>query len=410
MGETSRALLPTRGEPVMSERIPVVPDVIAWARKSSGLEVSKAAKKLGVTAGTVEKWEAGTLQPTVKQLRKAAKVYGRPLAVLLLPHAPTDFQPLSDFRSSRDGAPAEWSPELRTEIRRALSQREVYLEIAEVSPASLPAVVTLPPLKRNQTVEEAAGELRTWLDLEQLSVGVFSRPRELLNAAIARVEQRGVIVIQTQGILPNEMKGFSLAEFPYPVVALNGKDWPRPRLFTLLHEVVHLASRLGGVCDLHEDRRPNSSPDEVEHYCNEVAAAILMPRGRLLNMNAVTAANKTHQWSLEELEFLSRPFASSSEAMLLRLISIGKADWETYRLRKSELEQLYEEARQQERERQQATQGGPSYYIVKARDLGHGYVSSVLDAYQGRAISSLDAADYLEVRYDQLPKLEQAVR
>jgi hypothetical protein len=36
-------------------------------------------------------------------------------------------------------------------------------------------------------------------------------------------------------------------------------------------------------------------------------------------------------------------------------------------------------------------------------------VTSVLDAFYSRAISSLDVADYLDMRFDQLPKLETAV-
>lgn len=46
---------------------------------------------------------------------------------------------------------------------------------------------------------------------------------------------------------------------------------------------------------------------------------------------------------------------------------------------------------------------------MHARDLGQGYVTSVLDAFRSRAISSLDVSDYLDVRFDKLDKLEQAV-
>ena len=206
------------------------------------------------------------------------------------------------------------------------------------------------------------------------------------------------------------MRGFSLAERPHSVIALNGKDWPRAKLFTLVHELCHLTTNLSGVCDLHEARRSTADRDEVEHYCNQVAAAVLVPRDRVLVLHNVELAQSRTEWTLEQLETLSRPFGCSSEAMLLRLISLGKADWDTYRLRKPEFEQEYEDARQREQERRRADKRGPSYYVVKARDLGHGYISSVLDAYEQKAISSLDAADYLEVRYDQIRKLEEAAR
>lgn len=96
--------------------------------------------------------------------------------------------------------------------------------------------------------------------------------------------------------------------------------------------------------------------------------------------------------------------------MLIRLIDLGKANWDLYNRRKPELEAIYAETRRLEKEKRRARDGGPSYYLVKAPDLGHAYVSSVLEAYQSRAISSLDVTDYLNVRYEQLPKLREALR
>jgi Zn-dependent peptidase ImmA (M78 family) len=150
--------------------------------------------------------------------------------------------------------------------------------------------------------------------------------------------------------------------------------------------------------------------DRIEHYCNEAAASALMPRSEFLHQPSVQQAGQRYGWSLNELRELSTRFGASSEAALLRLISLGKARWDLYWELKPQLEAEYADARQRERDRQRESEGGPSYYVVKARDLGHRYVASVLDAFRSQAISSLDVADYLEVRYDQLPKLEAALR
>ena len=393
-----------------SDRIPVVPGVLEWARLSSGLTIAAAAKKLTIGEQTLQRWEAGESPPTIKQLRKAGKVYGRPLAVLLLPTPPRDYQPIRDFRTGWDGMPVTWSPPLHKEMKRAFSQREVVLEIAEIAPATVPESILLPTISRDLSPEAAADSLRVWLSLDDLPKSLWSQPFRLLNTVVKAVEELGILIIQTQGIEIQEMRGFSFAEQPYSVIALNGKDWPRPRLFTLLHELCHIATNLSGICDLHETQNVTMERDDIEDYCNRVAAAVLVPRDRVLAVEKVVLAQSTTRWTLEELESLSRPFGSSSEAMLLRLISLGKADWDTYRVRKPEFEQEYEVARQREKGRRKAAKGGPSYYTVKARDLGHGYISSVLDAYAQKAISSLDAADYLEVRYDQIPKLEEAAR
>ncbi len=394
-----------------SERIPVVPAVLEWARRTAGLQPALAAKRLGISETALGQWERGEVQPTIKQLRRAAKLYGRPLAVLLLPVPPKDFQPLKDFRLTGAEPAQEWSPALHAEFKRALSQREVILELAEIAPASLHEATE--PLVFNRSIppEDAAQLIRSRLGIEDRRQVQWSNPREALGLCIGAVEQLGTLVVQTQDVPISEMRGFSVSDWPHPVIALNGSDWPRPRLFTLLHEMCHVALNVGGLCDLHEARgRRRSSDDELEHYCNQVAASVLMPRDALLAEPSIRSADEHYAWSLEELAELSRRYGASSEALLLRLVGLGKASWDLYWRRKAELEREYEEARRKEKERQRESDGGPSYYVVKARDLGHGYVASVLDAYRSRAISSLDVADYLDVRYDQLPKLEKAVQ
>lgn len=391
----------------MAERVEVDPGVLEWARQTAGLDYEAAAKKLGISAASLARWEIGELSPTVVQLRKAAKAYKRPLAVLLLPDPPEDFQALRDFRRAVGARGRDWSPELHAEYKRALSQREVFLELAEVAPAAVdPSALELgSDATRNAAAMAAA--LRELLGVEDLEFD-RSQPHDALNAFAASVENLGIIVIHTRGVSTDEMRAFSISEWPFPVIALNGQDWPRARLFSLLHELAHLALNAGGLCDLHEARRRRGDEDETEHFCNEVAAAILMPEEVFIDQAAGIGAEP--EWTLDELGALSRVFGASSEAVLLRLIQVGLAPWDLYRQRKPELDREYARARDAAKARQRASEGGPSYYVVKTRDLGHGYVTGVLNAFDARAISSLDVADYLDIRFDQLPRLEDAVR
>ncbi len=392
----------------MVSRVWIKPDVLRWARKSAGLNEEVAARKLGVSRASLEKWERGELDPTIRQLRVAAKIYRRPLAVLLLPEPPTDFDALRDFRRLSGEGGKAWSPALHVEFKRALSQREVYLELNDLAPGAVPRSADRLALPTNADVEASAEFIRSVFGLANIRVDTDGR--EVLNAHVAAVEAAGIIVIQTGGIDISEMRGFSISEWPYPVVALNGGDWPRARVFSLLHEVTHLALNAGGLCDLHEAKKRTRSEEEIEHRCNAIAAAVLLPKQKLLADPAVARAGSNHPWTLDELLDLARRFGASSEAILLRLISLGVSTWELYRERKPELDRQYADARDRERRRQKEASGGPSFYVVKARDMGHGYVASVLSAFEARAISSLDVADYLDVRYDQIPKLEAAVR
>lgn len=394
------------------ERIPVEPSVITWARVRAGYhEVGSAAKRLSVSEATLDAWESGQKQPTIKQLRTMTKVYHRPLAVLLLPEPPKDFDPISDFRTTSHGQPRIWSPALTAAFQRAVSQRETFLEIAELAPAIISAP-DAPWRLPSGDVDQQAMLARQQLGMDNWHASVWTNPNRALNSAIDAVEQLGILVIHVQDVPTSEMRGLSISEWPFPVIALNGADMPRPRLFTLLHELCHVGLNSGGVCDLHEARGPTrpSGNEEREHTCNQFAAAVLIPAARLLAEPLVREADRTKVWTPEELRDLGGSLGASSEAMLLRLISVGKATWDTYWLVKPQLDELYDQFRREQRTRQREAPGGPNYYTVKARDLGHGYVATVLGAYESRAISSLDVADYLDVRFDRIDRLSKAVR
>jgi transcriptional regulator with XRE-family HTH domain len=235
------------------ERIPVEPAVLQWARKSAGFhDVSLAAKRLSASENTVTKWEDGSVQPTIKQLRNIAKTYKRPLAVLLLPEPPKDFDALRDFRRIAGSDASTWSPALEGEFRRAVSQREVYLELQEVAPATLPESTPAFSFKLTDGSDFTAEKIRAALGIKEWPRSLWSDARELLNRTVTAVEDMGIQVIHTRDVDISEMRGFSIAQWPFPIIAVNGGDWPRPRLFTLLHELAHLGLRDGGLCDLHE--------------------------------------------------------------------------------------------------------------------------------------------------------------
>ena len=166
-----------------------------------------------------------------------------------------------------------------------------------------------------------------------------------------------------------------------------------------------------GLCDLHEGRKSNRPPrvDAIEQYCNAIAGAILMPAD-LMKADPTVQQGRGSDWPLEVLRLLSRRFGASSESILLRLVDLEFASWEVYWDRKAELDVIYEQVRREKKAKAAESEGGPSYYVVKARDLGHGYISSVLEAYRAKAISSLDVSDYLDVKYEQLPKLAEVLR
>ncbi|MBA2309354.1 MAG: hypothetical protein H0W01_08695 [Pseudonocardiales bacterium] len=149
--------------------------------------------------GRVEQWEAGTTLPTVVQLRKAAKVYHRALAVFFLSEPPTGFETMRDFRRHVGAAAGEWSAELHGEYRRALAQRDSALELAEIDDALPETRWRLEPLPSDDDAIAAAARalLLTHSPLA-LPSGIGTK-YEHLNTWVAAVEDAGVLILATTG-------------------------------------------------------------------------------------------------------------------------------------------------------------------------------------------------------------------
>lgn len=380
---------------------PVAPSLLIWARESLGLSLEEAAQKQRITPERLAQWEAEEDVPTVAQLRKAARVYRRPLAVFFLSEPPEDFQALRDFRRPRSNAQRRWSPELRLAIRRAHDQQNAVgelLDLLDEEPRQRPALES-GSLEASRLALTARHLLGVDLDTQ------FSWRDEYraLNGWILALEREaGVLVLQAGGIAPDEMRGFSIAHNGVPVIVLNATDAVRGRIFTAIHEFAHVLLNDAGLCDLHDRRRTRREEDRVELLCNEVAGAVLMPAEALLDEPVLLADDGERRWTNTEISALADKYKVSREALVRRLVSLGRASWDFYLAKRREYQPGYSSGTL-EKERFRV-----SFQRRRVRDYGRGYVRLVLEAYHRGRINTLDAADYLGgVNVRHLPHFEQ---
>ena len=374
------------------------PQLLVWARTSLGLSAGDAARRIGVSADRLASWESGDVAPSVAQLRKAANVFKRPLAVFFLPEPPTEFDAMRDFRRLPESESAHWSPQLHAVFRRARRQSETALELLEtlderVEPARL-AVYPDDP-------EEFAAHVRELLGVTLAEQFSWREPYAALSRWIDAVEYAGVLVLQTGEVELEEMRGFSIADGVLSVVVVNAKDAPRGRIFSVLHELAHVLLRNGGLCDF-SDHGGSSEETRVEVFCNRVAAAILMPRDSFLAESVVRTHEPAAEWSDDELAALGDRYGASREAVLRRLVSLGRSTMAFYLRKREEYLRAYAERRAEE-------SGFAPYHRVKIRDLGRSYVRLVLDAYHRDELTASDLADSLGMKLKHLPKVEAEV-
>ena len=80
-------------------------------------------------------------------------------------------------------------------------------------------------------------------------------------------ERLGVLVTQTSGVELYEMRGFSVTDSQLPLICLNATDTSNGRVFTLMHELTHIALREGGLCEWEHPQRQSPENSEVESFC-----------------------------------------------------------------------------------------------------------------------------------------------
>lgn len=380
----------------------VEPGMLEWARRSANLEPIAAARKIDVPEGRVEQWERGEVKPTIAQLRRAATVYRRALAVFFLPQPPTGYETLRDFRRLALGIPGDWSTALHAEYRRAHTQRDALLEIAELDEETPDSAWLVSRLSDDDALAKHAR--KRLLDQALLPQPTASSDEfKHLNFWTNALEEAGVLVMSTEGgqVAVQEMRAFSLYFDEVPVIMLNGADAARGRLFSLLHEYAHLLLHTEGLCDMTTDMKATTPDRALEARCNALAAAILMPSQSVLASPQVKAHMTGEPWELADLIEAARPFGVSVEAFLRRLVTLRKVPLREYQSFRSE----------QDDDRVSGSKpSGGNFYYKKVRDLGRGYVRKVASAHHRALIDTTTAATYLDVKVGQIPRLAEVAQ
>lgn len=378
------------------------PALLVWARESSRLDLNFAAKRLNVTPERLQQWENGEKRPTIGQLRKMATLYKRPLAVFYLPEPPKTFDVMHDFRRLQDGERIKISPELNQEIRRAWERREVAVELAEsLENNTGPAL----HVERSDNPDQVAERVREYLGVVLQDQFHWSNKYEALNAWKSAIEGKGILVFQAEKVPLEEMRGMSISERIFPVIVLNGQDSPRGRIFTLIHELVHILLKDGGICDLHEFGKT----EDVEAFCNYISGAVLVPAPALRKEPLVLEHERHQYWSDDEISALADKYWVSQEVLLRRLVLIGVAPEDFYRKKREEFLAAYADQREKDKQRLKEVGGHPPVSRIAIRNNGLLYTKLVLDAYHDDNITASDVSDFLGVRLKHLDAIEHAV-
>jgi Zn-dependent peptidase ImmA (M78 family) len=381
---------------VSSVKALVESTIIAWAREETRTGLQEAASAAGVDPDRVLKWEAGEEAPTVAQLRLLAKKYRVPFALFYLPEPPASRVPkFRDYRTLPEAEIELSDRKLTFELIRASEKREVVLEHV----AEEPTLRTDFPLHTgvNTQPDALAGTIRRSLGLSTAVQAGWRSAGAAFTHLRDMVETLGMLVLQMNSMPLEAVRGFSLSVFPLPVIVVNRKDAPAARVFTLAHELVHLAISTSSVCDLSEKGRSDLAVQRTEVFCNAVAGRILVPREDLLS-EPEAGGGAQSVWPDNVVASLARRYGVSREVVLRRLVDVGLATPTFYR-------QMREQYESEARGKTRPPNGRLPRPVDVYSQLGRRYVGTMLAALDARSITQSDFSSYVGLRLKHLPRL-----
>ncbi|AZS36805.1 hypothetical protein CVS47_01414 [Microbacterium lemovicicum] len=356
----------------MTVRVPVNPNLLAWALNRSGMSTESARYE------RFSRWAAGEgLPPTFRQLEEFANATHAPLGYLFLPQPPVESVPIPDFRTMQNAAVASPSADLLDTIYEAQQRQDWYRAYAvDQGLDPLPFVGSADVSDSHELVAE---EIRRALDFNTDRRARFSSWEDALRQLIDAVEQTGVLVMvsgivgsNTHRVLrPKEFRGFALSDPLASLVFINGADTKAAQIFTLIHELAHIWL---GESALSDAPMARVTSNDHELWANKVAAEVLVPISSI-------RADYRNSAELPELQRFARIYKVSTLVVLKRIYDAGFLQWDDYRSRyKTELSRLKEiiDARKG---------SGGDYYNTQPLRISQTFARAVIvDAMEGRTL------------------------
>jgi len=373
--------------------VDINPDILKWARESAHLEVHEIPKSV-ISKEKLVKFENKEALPTLSELQKLAKKYNRPLGILLGNTIPEiDYLEIPFFRKENK---TDYDSALTMFIRDILEKQDWarnYLVSEGYEPLGFVGSIKIQdaPIKAVQILNQK-------LNLPLFTK--FKKNEDYFKALKQSLEDHNIFVSITgsnqsnKSISVEQAQGFAITDEYAPFIFVNTKNTTNAKIFTLVHEVVHLFLNESGISeDCLRFRKPECKEDEIENFCNTIAGELLMPT-EILNLK-FEEINGELKYRISKLSkfFLVSELAICVKLWKQKLISYNEYQ-SAYRIIEEEINKyLIAKAK-----KQKEASGGGDYYNNMRSKNGVLLSSLAFSAYKSGHILNRDLSQILKIK------------
>lgn len=364
--------------------VDVKPSMLNWAIQRAQIDVHSDAAAKGIVGESLE-WISGKKKPTLKKLNQFASRVMVPFGHLFLDSPPEEKLPIADFRTFDSVVPSRPSPNLLETIQKMQLKQEWMRDHAienEFDPIELVGSLT-----KNESLVEAARKIKRILAIEENRPhknDAFNNLRDAADRAGVLVFLNGIVGANTRRPLdPEEFRGFVLVDEYAPLVFVNSNDTKTAQLFTLAHEIVHLALGKSGLFNLKDLQ---SSPDMLETRCNKIAAETLVASNRL------KAVWKTRRPGRDDIGSIAKEFGVSP-------VVLARCAWDHELISRDEFFSVYHRSKSiweaNKAKRKEENKGGADFYKTMKSRMSRRFASAIYSSVGSGELLHRDAYDLL---------------
>lgn len=259
----------------------------------------------------IKEWISGEKEPTFSQIEKVSKKINIPFGYFFLEKPPLEKCKIVDFRTVDSISIHNPSRDLIDTVDLMSGIQEWMVEYNKENGAS--GYNFVGSIKTTDSVIPAAKTIREDLNLSLNWFEDFRNAREAFNSLRNTIADIGVIVMMN-GIVGNnthrtlnvsEFRAFALTDPYAPLIFINSRDADNGKLFSLLHELVHVW--IGKDNFYNDVYGVSQKVSKEEQFCNAVAAEILVPDSIFIDeWSNQTGSNESIIYELEKKFICSR--------------------------------------------------------------------------------------------------------
>lgn len=372
--------------------------VVKWARERAGFSEEELASQLAnVKPSNVVAWERGDSSPTFSQAEKLSEKLRVPFAILFMDKPPEIKLPIPDLRTV-SSVKQKPSLEFFDVVCDALLRQRWYREFQEQREADkLPFVGSF---RAGDNVAAVAADMADKLEINEELRRECSTWQNFFVSFVQRAEHLGVLIMRsgvvrhnpTRTLAVEEFRGFAISDDLAPLVFVNSRDAKAAQIFTLAHELAHIWIGASGISNPKPKSRPTEKYAEIERFCNQVAAQLLIP------------ADSFEKWwtdqknVTENVRAIATHFRVSTIVALKRSFDLEKISFPLF----SKL--LDDEYKKFEKLKKEDEEGGGNFWASFNARNSPTFVSAILTSVRQDKLTYRDAGGLLGIRVETLLK------